>query len=246
MAIGLSVLTFLLLFLLQPFGDIVHGFKLNGLLRIGSYAAVVGLVLLAMELKVSPWFLEKKLPDTRYKVALWYLIEILVVTAAIFLCKNAWLSFAYFSFSEFLIVLQRSMSIAIFPLIVLVLYLYLQKPATEKKLRLEAEEGTESISLLPSQLLCLKSEDNYAGVIYLDNGRTQKRLIRGSLQYFETHLPFPFLRVHRSIIINLSLVESVKGNSRGFQLEMNGLDDQVKVSKKYSDDFEKAWKRFHD
>lgn len=244
-AVGLSLLTFLLLFLLQPFGDIVHGYRLTGLLRIGSYAAVVGVVLLAMELKVAPWFLERLLPNARYKVVFWYALEIMAVTTAIFLCKNAWLAFAYFSVSEFLIVLQRSMSIAIFPLIVLVLYLFLQKPAGEKKLRLVAEEGTESLSLLPAQLLCLKSEDNYAGVIYLENGRIQKKLLRGSLQYFESHLTFPFMRVHRSTIVNLACVESVKGNSRGFQLELGGLDAPLKVSKKYSIDFEEAWQRLY-
>lgn len=242
---GVALFVFLILFLLEPFGQIVHGFTLSGILRIGSYALVVGLTLLVFEFWLAPLMLQKWPQESRIKPLIWYLLELLAVTTAIYLCKNAWLEFNYLSFQDYLVVLQRTLSIAVFPLILLLLYIYIRKAPVSNRLVLRAETKAESLSLDPNHLVYLKSEDNYTGVYYLKEEQVQHKLLRGSLNSFEKQLTYPNLRVHRSFIINLAHVESVKGNSQGYQLGLNKTEAPIKVSRKYRPAFEQAWSQFN-
>lgn len=245
MAAGITVFVFLLLFLLEPFGEIVHGFTLGGILRISSYALTVGLTILFFELWLAPLYLHKWPRNFRLKPLVWYVLEILAVNTTIFLCKNAWLEFSYLSFRDYLIVLQRTFSIAVFPLMILLVYLYLRNSQAGNRLTLQAENQAESLSLDGERLLYLKSEDNYTDVFFLKGDHAQHKLLRGSLNSFEKQLDFPLMRVHRSFMINLAHVESVKGNSQGYQLGLHGTEAIVKVSRKYRQTFERAWSRFN-
>lgn len=242
-ALLLGLTVFLILFLLQPFGEVIHGFTLMGILRVGSYALTTGLVIWVCELYLIKYFRLLFGSGAFYLPVLWYAFEIVLASSLIFLCKNTWAGFAYWNWPDYVIVLQRSLSIAIFPLTLLFLFLLGQK-RRKGRLQLSASGGSEFLSVDEEDLLFLQSEDNYTSVFHLQNGEVKRRILRGSLSSFEEQLTFPFIRSHRSYVINLAVIESAKGNSQGYQITLRHYDQDLKVSRKYTADFNTAWETF--
>ncbi len=239
-AIVCTIVVFLILFLLQPFNGIVHGFTLSGILRILSYALVVGLTVLLTEFCLIKGF-KKIFPGNRFYLPLiWYSLTLVLVTTAVFIMKNAWSDFAYMNWYEYGIVVKRTLSIAIFPLILLFVFLLNQKKKSDV-LNLQADQKNEFLSVNQDQLLYLQSQDNYTEVHYIKNDELRKKLLRGSLSSFEKQLAYPLFRCHRSYIVNLLAIESLKGNSQGYQLNLRHGETSIKVSRKYASDFRRNW-----
>ena len=242
-ALLLGITVFLILFLLQPFGEVIHGFTLRGVLRVGSYALVTGLSIWVCELYLSTYF-RRLFPVNRiYLVLLWYLLEVMVATSLIFLCKNAWSEFSYLSWQDYVLVMQRSFSIAIFPLALLFPFLINRKRTTEK-VQLVSNLKSEELSVSPGEIIFLQSEDNYTSIYYLGNGSLNKKMMRGSLTSFEHQLSYPLIRMHRSYIVNLMAIESVKRSSQGYLLTLNQGGHTLKVSRKYMAEFDRCWSAF--
>ncbi len=240
-ALVCSIVVFLLLFLLQPFNAIVHGFTVTGILRILSYAIATGLILLISEFYLIHAFQRIFRMVRFYLPLIWYSFELVLAATAIFLVKNAWAGFEHMSWYEYQIVLGRTLAIAIFPIILLFVFLLSQK-RKNNQLNLTADQKNESLSVSQEQLLYLQSQDNYTEVHYLQNDEVRKKLLRGSLSSFERQLSRPLLRCHRSYIVNLLAIESLKGNSQGYQLSLRHGEAPIRVSRKYAADFNKAWK----
>lgn len=239
-ALVCTIVVFLILFLLQPFNGIVHGFTLPGILRIASYAIAIGLIILVTEFYLFQGF-KKLFPGNQFYLPLiWYSLTLILAASAIFIIKNAWADFIYMNWHEYGIVMKRTLSIATFPFILLFVFLLSQKNKTDL-LNLQADQKNEFLSVNQDQLLYLQSQDNYTEVYYLKNDELRKKLLRGSLSSFEKQLPRPLFRCHRSYIVNLLAIESLKGNSQGYQLNLRHGEISIKVSRKYASDFRKNW-----
>jgi hypothetical protein len=108
--------------------------------------------------------------------------------------------------------------------------------ASEKKNGLRYNKGTfflkEGYSLIKfnlNEMLCLESDRNYI-TIYLRDG---KHLIRETLQSMLEILPDNFLRINRSVIINVDKVNKVVGN----KIHINGLSNfRPVIANKYKHD----------
>ena len=89
-------------------------------------------------------------------------------------------------------------------------------------------EGFEVVKM--EEIVRLRGNGNFTD-IHLQNG--QKKMVCRFLKHFTEILPLPFLRVHKSHIINLSFVKSY--NKGGF-LTLND-NSEIEVSSTYKDDF---------
>lgn len=78
------------------------------------------------------------------------------------------------------------------------------------------KEGYSLIKFNLNEVLCLESDRNYI-TVYLSNG---KHLIRETLQSVLGILPNNFLRINRSVIINIDKVYKIVGN----RVHINGLN----------------------
>jgi two-component system, LytTR family, response regulator len=94
-------------------------------------------------------------------------------------------------------------------------------------------EGFEVVKM--KEIIRLRGNGNFTD-IYLQNG--QKKMVCRFLKHFSEILPLPFLRVHKSHIINLSFVKSY--NKGGF-LTLTDLSE-IEVSPTYKEDFLKNFK----
>jgi len=107
---------------------------------------------------------------------------------------------------------------------------------------LTGENKGDILQLELSQLLFIKSADNYCELaIFIDN-KVNHKLIRSSLTRILKQLPNTCLvyRCHRSYAVNIALVEQSTGNANGLQLLMKPTSVTVPVSRSYVDAIKQA------
>lgn len=106
-----------------------------------------------------------------------------------------------------------------------------REPRPEKQqVILPTLEGFEVVKM--ENIIRLQGNGNFTD-IYLKN-KTKKMVCR-FLKYFGELLPFPFIRVHKSHIINSTYIKSYHKNSGGYIV----LEDntEIEVSPTYKDEF---------
>ncbi len=104
-----------------------------------------------------------------------------------------------------------------------------------KEIEFESENKTEYFQLFPAQLMLIKSANNYIEVIYKQNEKVNKKLIRNTLKTTERLLKkFPeMIRCHRSCIINKNYIEKVNRVSEGLILHVFDYPQVIHVSRQY-------------
>lgn len=83
-------------------------------------------------------------------------------------------------------------------------------------------------------ILRLQGNGNFTDVYFRNKAKSKKMVCR-LLKYFDEILPYPFLRVHKSHIINVNAVKSYLKNSGGIIILED--DTEIEVSPAYKEDF---------
>lgn len=258
-----SVVVFLILALLQPFG--ISNIQHNKLLILAGYMAVT-LAFQSIPVYLLPFLFPKYYREEHWTVGK-YLINILFIF--FFIAVGNWLYSALlfghglflWAFSSFLIV---TTVIGVFPVGLFLLLnrnrllashlqeamemnLYLQKavtiaasggtPIEESDYLLSFQGGSkELLELDARQLCCVESEGNYIKITYCKEGKTMQRLLRATMkQAEEATEDCPFVvKCHRAFLVNVRAVTKVSGNSQGYRLSLQGCEDEVPVSRAYA------------
>lgn len=92
-----------------------------------------------------------------------------------------------------------------------------------------------------SNIVYLKSEDNYVNVFYFEKNKLKTKLLRSTLTNMVKQLP-SFLKVHRSYIVNTNFILALKGNKQNAKLYLKDIDYQIPVSTTFFDEVQKATK----
>lgn len=99
-----------------------------------------------------------------------------------------------------------------------------------------AENEKDVLTLAMNDLLFIESADNYSEVVFLQNEKIKKMLLRGSLSRFEEQAHHPdVVRCHRSHVVNLGQVESISGNAQGYKLQLKNCQTPIPVARRYGD-----------
>lgn len=106
---------------------------------------------------------------------------------------------------------------------------------------LKNESGKKLFDTAVKNIICFEANDNYVVIYYLDNeGKQKKAMERISLKKIEeilTELNVTFFeRVHKSYLINETIIEEVKGKAQAYRLKMKNLDLLIPVSRNYNVD----------
>ena len=104
-----------------------------------------------------------------------------------------------------------------------------------------SENKNEEFNIDFNRLLYISSEDNYVGIVYEDDNRLKKHLLRNSLKNIESQITnHPFLvRCHRAHIVNTSKIIKASGNAQGLILNLEGTDYKIPVSRSYYKEFKR-------
>ncbi|MFL0062102.1 LytR/AlgR family response regulator transcription factor [Tenacibaculum maritimum] len=102
-----------------------------------------------------------------------------------------------------------------------------QKECIKGKITLPQQDGFEVLDV--NEILFCKADDNYTE-IYM---REKKKLVSKTLKYFEEALKdYPFVRVHKSYLVNVNTITKYKKGKGGSVLLSNGQEITVSSSKK--------------
>jgi two-component system LytT family response regulator len=109
-----------------------------------------------------------------------------------------------------------------------------QHPA-RRQVILPTLEGFDVVKM--EEIVRLQGNGNFTD-LYLTNGN--KKMVCRFLKHFSEILPFPFIRVHKSHIINVNHVRAYHKGSGGYVTLDNGAE--VEISPAYKEEFLKAFK----
>jgi two-component system, LytTR family, response regulator len=110
-----------------------------------------------------------------------------------------------------------------------------EKKPEKQQIIVPTLEGFEVIKV--KDIVRLQGNGNFTDV-YLENG--QKKMICRFLKHFSEILSSPFLRVHKSHIINTNFIKSYQKGNGGNVILMDG--SEIDVSPSYKEDFLKVFK----
>jgi hypothetical protein len=93
----------------------------------------------------------------------------------------------------------------------------------------EGEGKNEKIELKATQIVYIESSANYCDICYIKDGQLQKSTFRASLASLQIQLKeySSFIKTHRSYIVNVNHILSVKGNAQGYQLVVSELQERT-------------------
>jgi two-component system LytT family response regulator len=110
-----------------------------------------------------------------------------------------------------------------------------EKKPEKQQVILPTLEGFEVVKA--EAIIRLQGNGNFTDV-YLENG--QKKMICRFLKHFEEILSFPFLRIHKSHIVNTHFIKSYQKGNGGTITLTDG--SEIDVSPGYKEDFLKVFK----
>lgn len=211
----------------------------------------------ALLLSFTQFVLRPQLKLATFKVGQflgWVLLEFFLLTILFYgLFGESYLPF----WQEFLSVFRLTVSLTIIPYFLACLLIavknlsaIVKKESTKttsplKQQIFNDENGKIILALNPTQLLLLKSENNYTAVFFIQNEKVEKKLIRTNLKKLEAELAaFSYLlRIHRSYMINLEKIESVEKKKGSFHIQLMQLPEMLlKVSETYKSNFKASLK----
>jgi hypothetical protein len=110
------------------------------------------------------------------------------------------------------------------------------KNIQEKIVLFESDYQKDSLSVKVSQILFIRSANNYIEVFWKENGIVKNQLVRCSLTKAEQTVKdekFIF-KCHRSYLVNINFIENVEATPQGYKLSFDKVDFPVPVSKNFS------------
>ncbi|MBN2521010.1 MAG: LytTR family transcriptional regulator DNA-binding domain-containing protein [Bacteroidales bacterium] len=106
---------------------------------------------------------------------------------------------------------------------------------TESTIEFISENSAEKLELLLSDVVMIKSADNYVEIIFKDDDDFKKKLIRNTLKNIEQQIKqySNFIRCHRTCIINIDYVENLDRKFNNYWLVIKEYNEEIPVSRQY-------------
>ena len=245
-----SIFVYVFLLFFQPFG--INNYrpdeKITLLLAFVLFvmAAIVFVMILICEFLIRPLILKA---ITIMPLVVWYMLELILICSATFLFYNILGNFHDFYISSYLKHIIELGLVLAFPFVATYFYfkhttvlkeymevlsLSKESDAMQEIVLLSGDYKNDQIALPLKSIVFIESEDNYVSLNYLENQQLKKYLIRSTLSSLEQKLtPEFFLRCNRSIIANLTHLESFKHHQKKLTLKLKFVSDSIIVSKSH-------------
>lgn len=245
-SIGAGVTVYLFLIIFQPFGteNFHHPYKY---LLLFPYTIIFGTVFFISSLctfRFNHWNIVSEL--------LKIFVVLLLGSVLSYFYNSLFISHVSLSFENYVYMFLYSMAIGIpiSAIYILSRYIYLKTihENTAKNISQHLSHKTEHIpsklltistnnitlTLSEHDLICAQSMENYCTLYFSENSSVKKVLLRislsGLLKQSETNT---IQKCHRSYIVNLDKVESLRGNAQGYKLIIPEIDFEIPVSRSF-------------
>lgn len=104
-----------------------------------------------------------------------------------------------------------------------------------KTIEFKSENINENFSIHISELVFIRSADNYVEIFFKDGPSLSRKLLRNTLRNMELQIkPFSFLiRCHRICIVNTHYIEKLNRSNNSYSLKIKGYEVTLPVSRQY-------------
>jgi DNA-binding LytR/AlgR family response regulator len=102
-------------------------------------------------------------------------------------------------------------------------------------IELISDNGSDNIRIPVSEVVFVKSADNYVEVGFREGGEVKKKMIRNTLKNIEKQLEEfnNFIRTHRSCIVNIQYIDKLNKNFNTYWLTLDETREIIPVSRQY-------------
>lgn len=110
-----------------------------------------------------------------------------------------------------------------------------QKEELAQSIIFTSENSTENLSLPLTEVVFIKSADNYVEIGFMEGNLFRKKLLRNTLKNIEHQLrPYSnFMRCHRICIVNIQFAEKLNRNYGNHWLKLKGCEERIPISLQY-------------
>lgn len=104
-----------------------------------------------------------------------------------------------------------------------------------KFVELISENDSDNFRIQVSEIVFIKSADNYIEVGYNDGSEVKKKMIRNTLKNVEQQLyEFNnFIRTHRTSLVNIQYIDKLNKNFNNYWLSLDNTKETIPVSRQY-------------
>lgn len=254
MSIIYGVFVFLFLYVFQPFGlNTLGGELLNVCLAYGAITTLAIIILNIITTPLFPKFFDEQNWNTGKEIS-WTIVNILAIGLANAI-YTSYLSGNPISVKYILLFEFYTFMVSVLPITFIIIYQesnYSRKYSalsqdinkklfahenTESIIKIDSNNQNEELILNLSELLFIKSADNYIEVYYLKDNVVVISMLRNTLKSIEDIFTGNenIIRCHKSFLVNLQYVNNVSGNAQGYKLHLRFTDIPIPVSRKLND-----------
>ncbi len=105
----------------------------------------------------------------------------------------------------------------------------------DKFIELNSDNESDNLIIQVSEIVFVKSADNYVEVGFHKDNEVKKKMIRNTLRNIEKQLDEfnNFVRTHRSCIVNIQYIDKLNKNFNTYWLTLNNTHETIPVSRQY-------------
>lgn len=253
--LGISITVFLFILFFQPFPS--HKFEFeNKNLFIAGYGLIIFIIQVIVQIIFQRHLFHNKI-DEEYNPllnSLYYFSQV-ALTSVAFVFYTRYVGNTVITFNIVLRVVAISLSVPV------TIYLKSNLSSTHEKykklleenrllqdklrqfsesysnkfIELDSENESDNIRIQVSEIIFVKSADNYVEVGFHEDGEVRKKLIRNTLKNIEKQLKEfnNFVRTHRSCIVNIQYIDKLNKNFNNYWLTLIDTKETIPVSRQY-------------
>jgi hypothetical protein len=106
---------------------------------------------------------------------------------------------------------------------------------SNKHIEIVSDNESDNFRIQVSEIVYVKSADNYVEISYHDEGIVKKKMVRNTLRNVEQQLSEfnNFIRTHRTSIVNIQYIDKLNKNFNSYWLSLDKTKETIPVSRQY-------------
>ena len=223
-----------------------HEYSFKFLLEIFYFLIPLFAFLALNEFVLRPLFFKKA---SLKKIVLWSVWTLFLLATVIFFTYNYLGNWHDFLFSSYLGFLRDVSVVLLFPMIGTFFFFQFRSLQNQMEhilttkaefadngqlIQFKGVGSKDQITLSASSFLYGRAQDNYVELVYLEQDQLKKFLIRSTSSNLVSSInSMAIVRCHRSYMVNLMHVNSIKGGNQDITLYLAPFDSPIPVSKSF-------------
>ncbi|MCG8699709.1 MAG: LytTR family transcriptional regulator DNA-binding domain-containing protein [Bacteroidales bacterium] len=106
---------------------------------------------------------------------------------------------------------------------------------SNKHIEIMSDNDSDNFRIQVSEIVYVKSADNYVEIGYHDEGMVKRKMVRNTLRNVEQQLAEfnNFIRTHRTSLVNIQYIDKLNKNFNTYWLSLDKTKETIPVSRQY-------------